>query len=275
MCIIQPLFSPIFLFSFVHFRPCCWCCCCTCEKCCTQHERRGCETRDGLWCGCARSKCQVDDDKWPAVADKLAIVRRPDVPEPHRSSVLQARHSLQGPFLSRIYLYCCMFVYICGCIYTNMFVCTYTYIHTCMHTNCTYTRVFTCTHTDTRRCLSASPWLCLSSVRSSDRLSSRAALCLRGGSGVFYSCRYRYHSPRTLESNTADHSVSQPTRRRRRFVFFPPQRHLMSQIATGWVFIATCGSFWVCRSRSPKVNLPAWLPGACLQLSLCRNTDWD
>lgn len=130
----------LFSFRFVHFIPRCRCCCSR-KKRCTQRERQGCNTRDGLWCGCARSKCQVDDDKWPTVADKLVIMRRPNKPELCRSSVLQARHSGLGPFLSLIYLYGCMCVYKSSCIHTN--ICLYAHIHTfkSWHNTCTNTCV--------------------------------------------------------------------------------------------------------------------------------------
>lgn len=112
------------------------------------------------------------------------------------------------------------------CIHIYLYVYMYTYIYVHIHT-LTHTLVCMCIHTytHTHKCVCASLSLYVCRLGgSSDRLSSRAALCLRGGGGsrVFYSCG---RSPRTPESIAADHSVSQPSRRRRFFLFcffFPP-----------------------------------------------------
>lgn len=206
--------------------------------------------RNALWCDRARSKCQVDADKWPAVADKLVIVRRRDVTEPYRSSVLQTRRSQQGSFLSSTCVHVFVRIWISVSMHMHLNVCR----NACVFTHVWY------------MCVCLPLHLCRQSAQV---IRSRVQLSC-GGSGVFYSCRRRL--PTTPESNVADHSVSAPSRRRRLSLPLSPKRRLMSQIATGWVFIATCGCFWVCRSRSPKVNLSAWLPGAHPQLSLCRNT---
>lgn len=66
LSIIQHLFSCVPL-SFVYFIPHCRCCCCSCEKRRTQCERRGCETRDGLRCGCARAQSV----KWTMTSSPL------------------------------------------------------------------------------------------------------------------------------------------------------------------------------------------------------------
>lgn len=128
------------------------------------------------------------------------------------------------------------FIDVFRCVYTNLGL--YAHIDKCVYA---YFYIHTGVYVNTYRCTCACVCLPLHHCRLSAQVivSSCAALCLGGGSGVFYSCHRR--SPRTRESKAADHSISQPSPRRR--FFSPSQRRLMSQIATDWVFIATCGCF--------------------------------
>lgn len=131
-------------------------------------------------------------------------------------------------------------------------------IHVCILISCTYTRVFTCTHTDTCVCV------CLPLHDSVCRLSAQVI-----GSRVVQLFVYAedlecftaaFAAARRELQNLTLRITAFPSRRAAAVLFFfPCQRRFMSQIATGWVFIATCGSFRVCRSRSPKVNLPVCL----------------
>lgn len=94
-------FSLFSFFSSVHFILCCRRRSVS-LKTVVRNPSSGAARREIVCDAVVRSKCQVDDDKWPAVADKLVFVRRPDVREPYHSSLLEAHYSQE----------CCLLLYV-------------------------------------------------------------------------------------------------------------------------------------------------------------------